>query len=303
MKYDVFVSYRRSGGGKEYARTITSELTRMGYNVFLDFKELKDCKFGPQILEAIDSSSVFLFVLSEGALDRCVNADDWVRQEVLYAVEKGKHIVPMNVDGAFKAFPTEIPEEIRKALGDEQHSEVMFGQLFEKSVEKMIDERIEPYVQKSFFRKYRKAIWTACAVVALTVLGFVGFTTLKVERQVKADMDVRDMWMARAEGLAAGEDSLAVAYEYAFKADSLSDTYDGTRFEKRFANTAKEAFSYISHKRDSVFKECSLGYVVNDRIYRENNDLNAKAEAVMYLEKALSAKEDPNLRMWLQILK
>jgi hypothetical protein len=43
--------------------------------------------------------------------------------------------------------------------------------------------------------------------------------------------------------------------------------------------------------------------VVNDRIYRENNDLNAKAEAVMYLEKALSAKEDPNLRMWLQILK
>ena len=265
--------------------------------------ELKDGVFDERIINAIDEAPVFMFILSKRSLDRCVNADDWVRQEVLYAVEKGKHIVPMNVDGAFKAFPKDIPEEIRKALGDEQHSEVMFGQLFEKSVEKMIDERIEPYVQKSFFRKYRKAIWTACAVVALTVLGFVGFTTLKAERQVKADMDVRDMWMARAEGLAAGEDSLAVAYEYAFKADSLSDTYDGTRFEKRFANTAKEAFSYISHKRDSVFKECSLGYVVNDRIYRENNDLNAKAEAVMYLEKALSAKEDPNLRMWLQILK
>lgn len=65
MKYDIFVSYRRKGGGKEYARTLTSELTRLGYKVFLDFNELKDSKFGPQIIEAIDSASVFLFILSE----------------------------------------------------------------------------------------------------------------------------------------------------------------------------------------------------------------------------------------------
>lgn len=48
MKYDIFVSYRRKGGGKEYARTLTSELTRLGYKVFLDFNELKDSKFGPR---------------------------------------------------------------------------------------------------------------------------------------------------------------------------------------------------------------------------------------------------------------
>jgi len=68
----------------------------------------------------------------------------------MYALEKNKHIVPVNPDGAFKSFPEGIPEEITKDLGDEQHSDIMFGQLFNKSVEKMDKEGVSD-------KKLRKA--------------------------------------------------------------------------------------------------------------------------------------------------
>lgn len=303
MKYDVFVSYRRSGGGKETARIITSELSKRGYKVFLDFNELKDSKFGPQIIEAIDSAPVFLFILSEGALDRCVNQDDWVRSEVMYAVEKNKHIIPVNPDGVFKTFPDGIPVEIAKALGDEQHSDIMMGQLFEKSIDKMVDERIEPFVQKSIFRKYCKAIILSAVLVIALVASFTGISVLKSERVVRADMELRNEWLSVAEVLAEGEDSLAVAYDYAVMADSLSDVYDGTRYEKRFGNQAHETLRRIEAKRDSVFNACSLGYSVHYDMYVRNKSQEDKAIAYEYILKALSAKDDSGLRMWRDILK
>lgn len=83
-KYDIFISYRREGGDK-YARTIQQALEKQ-YRVFLDFDELKDGVFDQRILDAINESPVFLLILSKGALDRCVNEKDWVRQEILQAV-------------------------------------------------------------------------------------------------------------------------------------------------------------------------------------------------------------------------
>lgn len=89
MKYDVFISYRRKEGrGLEIARIIDEALKKSGYRTFLDFNELKDSKFGPQIIAAIDSAPVFLFVLTEGSLDRCILEDDWVRNELSFAIAK-----------------------------------------------------------------------------------------------------------------------------------------------------------------------------------------------------------------------
>ena len=53
MKYDIFISYRR-GGGKDIARMLKESLTSKGYNVFLDFDELKDGYFDEKIIHAID---------------------------------------------------------------------------------------------------------------------------------------------------------------------------------------------------------------------------------------------------------
>ena len=146
-KYDIFISYRRKGGDK-YARTIQQALAK-DYNVFLDFDELEDGKFDQRIIDAINSSSVFLLILSKGALDRCVNEDDWVRQEILQAVESECHIVPVTIIGdGFEGVPDCLPEDLRNAVGSHQFSEVHMETLFKESLAKLIKKRIVPFVQK-----------------------------------------------------------------------------------------------------------------------------------------------------------
>ena len=147
MAYDIFISYRRDGG-KEWARSLKSELDRRGYRVFLDFDELKDGIFDRRIMDAIDSSPIFMILLSPHALDRCVNTDDWVRCEIEYALKCNRHFVPINPDLTFDDFPPDIPEELKKGLGQHQFSEVMFGQLFMASIDKMVRDRIEPLLQR-----------------------------------------------------------------------------------------------------------------------------------------------------------
>ena len=147
MKYDVFISYRREGGDK-YARTIQQALEKQ-YRVFLDFDELKDGVFDQRIIDAISSSPVFLLILSRGALDRCVNENDWVRQEILYAAKCGSHIVPVTiVDDNFEGLPTSLPEELRRAVGQHQFSELQMKTLFKASMEQLVHDRIAPYVKR-----------------------------------------------------------------------------------------------------------------------------------------------------------
>ena len=68
--YDIFISYRRVGGA-DFARQMQLALKTKGYNVFLDFDELKDGVFDRRIETAIKSSKVFIFILSPHSLDRC----------------------------------------------------------------------------------------------------------------------------------------------------------------------------------------------------------------------------------------
>ena len=146
MKYDVFISYRREGGDK-YARTIQQALKNQ-YRVFLDYDELKDGVFDQRIIDAISESPVFLLILSKGALDRCVNENDWVRQEILHAVKCGCHIVPVTIDDTFDGLPASLPEELRCAVGQHQFSELQMKTLFESSMELLVKNRIAPYVQR-----------------------------------------------------------------------------------------------------------------------------------------------------------
>lgn len=142
-KYDIFISYRRDGGG-EVARLLKSELEKRQFKVFLDFDELKDGVFNQRIMDAIESAPIFLVVLSPNSLDKCVNEDDWVRAEIEYAIKKNRHFVPINPDGTFTGFPDEIPDFIKQGLGQHQFSDIMLGQLFNASIEQMIKNRIKP---------------------------------------------------------------------------------------------------------------------------------------------------------------
>lgn len=147
MKYDIFISYRREGGDK-YARTIQQALEKQ-YRVFLDFDELKDGAFDQRIIDAISESPVFLLILSKGALDRCVNEDDWVRQEIMQAIKSGCHIVPVTiVEDNFEGIPSDLPKDLQHAVGQHQFSELQMKTLFKESMEKLIKTRIAPYIHK-----------------------------------------------------------------------------------------------------------------------------------------------------------
>lgn len=150
MKYDVFISYRRKGG-TEIARAIKAELEKMGYTVFLDFDSLHDGHFDSRISEAISSSEIFMLVLSQNSLDSCVNEGDWLRKEIEYALETNRHIVPVNPDQKFQQFPETLPDTLKEQLPYIQISDLMLGQLFQASLDKVIKERILPYINPTDF--------------------------------------------------------------------------------------------------------------------------------------------------------
>ena len=148
MEYDIFISYRREGG-REIARVIKAELEKMGFSVFLDFDELNDGHFEKYIIQAIDSSSVFMLILSPNALDLCIDEGDWVRKEIEYAIKKNCHIVPINPDQKFVGYPNALPETIQNELPNHQISDLMLGQLFKVSLSKLVEERILPHLHNT----------------------------------------------------------------------------------------------------------------------------------------------------------
>lgn len=151
-KYDIFISYRRVGGA-QYARILQLMLIQRGYKVFLDYEELTDGVFGDHIKAAIKEAPVFMLVLSEQSMERCLNEDDWVRQEILLAIQQGKHLIPVNPDNSFDGFPTDtkekaIPKEIREKVGSHQFSEIGFGQTLGVTIDLMVKNRLEPTLGK-----------------------------------------------------------------------------------------------------------------------------------------------------------
>ena len=156
-EYDIFISYRRvdSEGrtsGRDIARTIKLELEKRGYGVFFDYSEIKDNKFENTILPAIYNSKVFIIVLSKDALLRCVNEEDWVRREIETAINVGCKIIPVSPDGAFNGWPTILPDSILP-ITKLQVSDISMGSLFEKSIDKLIEERIGEAIRKELTRK------------------------------------------------------------------------------------------------------------------------------------------------------
>ncbi len=164
QNYDIFISYRREGGA-QYARTLQLILEKKGYKVFLDYDELVDEKFSPQIETAIKNSTIYLIILSKGALIRCANDGDWVRREIEYAVDNGKRIIPVNPDNAFDGVPDNLPSKIKSVIQDTQHSELSFGQTLNATVDLMVRNRIKPYVHHRNWGKWIAITVCICAII------------------------------------------------------------------------------------------------------------------------------------------
>lgn len=165
-KYDIFISYRRidsegKTSGRDIARTIKLELEKRGFNVFFDYSEIKDSVFESIIIPAVRQSKYFILVLSKDALVRCANSGDWVRREINEAIVSGCKIIPISPDGQFSGWPSSLPNELQDICMIHV-SEVALGSLFEKSIDKLIEER--------FKSKHHLGKWITVLILSVIVL-------------------------------------------------------------------------------------------------------------------------------------
>lgn len=210
MAYDIFISYRRDGGA-QYARILQLMLTQRGYKVFLDYDELKDGNFSEKIKKAIKETPIFIMVLSKQSMERCVNEGDWVREELMMAIEERKHIIPVNPDNTFDGIPNDVPAEIKNTIGFNQYSDISFGQALGVTVDMMIKDRLVPTLgqraissnvdveydkanetlKKLDARKKRlKRIAIVGVSVIVAIVIAIGFSILHEKKQLE---DLKDM--------------------------------------------------------------------------------------------------------------
>jgi len=107
--YDTFISYRRVGG-KEIAPRVYDYLNGCGFDTFLDLSEMGSGRFDEQIRVILERAENFILILSPGALDRCVNEDDWVKVEISTAIRLNKNIIVFQSE-SFE-YPEILPKEI-----------------------------------------------------------------------------------------------------------------------------------------------------------------------------------------------
>ena len=89
---DLFISYRRDTGG-DLAALVNEKFTQKGIETFFDRDNIHNVDFWEKIKRGIDQAPNFLMILSPGYFLRRENEEDYVRKEILYALEKGKNLL------------------------------------------------------------------------------------------------------------------------------------------------------------------------------------------------------------------
>ena len=156
--YDIFISYRRTA--YDTANLIAEKLRNAGYRVFFDVDTLTSGKFNEQLLEVISRCKDFVLVLPENALDRCKDDGDWIRREVMCAIENGKNIIPVMLDGF--GWPQEMPQGMEE-LPNYQAVTAIKGEYFDMSIE-----RLKGYLKSKSATPMKK--WMKRAAITLGIL-------------------------------------------------------------------------------------------------------------------------------------
>lgn len=94
---DIFISYRRDTGA-DFAALTKAHLEKRGVETFFDASSIHNEDFLEKIKREIDSAPNFLMVLTPGYFVKREGAEDYVREEILYAYEKGKNIIAIASD-------------------------------------------------------------------------------------------------------------------------------------------------------------------------------------------------------------
>lgn len=113
--YDIYISYKR-GISIATANNLYYRLLSRGYSVFFDLDEMKKDNFDEQIFKHIKEAKDVFVILEEGSLKACQNEywqKDWFCQEISYALQEKKNIIPTLVNGYKMPEEDFFPEELK----------------------------------------------------------------------------------------------------------------------------------------------------------------------------------------------
>jgi hypothetical protein len=124
---------------------IRERLQKRNIKSFLDVDDLKSHYFDERLYREIENSPNFIIILTPGCLDRCVNEEDWLRKEILHAIETQRNIIPILKDGfsfsclsGLKGIPPEFSQLPR-------HHAITYSHEYFDSVA----EKLEKFLEKS----------------------------------------------------------------------------------------------------------------------------------------------------------
>lgn len=109
----VFLSYRRAVSWA-MARLVRDDLTRHGFDVFMDVDDIDSGEFERRILGEIEARSHFLLLLEPRSLDRIAEDDDWLRREITHALAHGRNVVPLVANGARMPRAADLPDAVSR---------------------------------------------------------------------------------------------------------------------------------------------------------------------------------------------
>ena len=161
--YDIFISYRRTA--YDTANLIAEKLRNAGYCVFFDIDTLTSGKFNEQLLEVIGGCKDFILVLPENALERCADENDWIRREVMCALENKKNIIPVMLDGF--VWPSVLPNGMED-LPSYQAIAAVSHEFFDMAVT-----RLKGYLKSKPAFPF-KSILVKSSIILIVLLAFLG---------------------------------------------------------------------------------------------------------------------------------
>lgn len=145
-KYDIFISYRRDGG-YDTAKHLYDLLTRDGYSVSFDIDTLRNGDFDVELLKRIDECTDFILVLDKDAFKKTLDPKfkkehDWMRNELAYALQKEKNIIPIMLNG-FSEFPNNLPSDISKVAkkNGPKYDQYYFDDFYRKLKEMFLESK------------------------------------------------------------------------------------------------------------------------------------------------------------------
>jgi hypothetical protein len=132
-----FMSYRRNSWPFTH-RLVDDLRERIEGEIFVDLTGIDDTNFERSILKHLKASDTVLVVCSENAFapERIHRDDDWLRREVRLALEQGKKIVLINVDGKNLPLAADLPADIRDLT--QMQAIPFYAEFWQPAIEKLV---------------------------------------------------------------------------------------------------------------------------------------------------------------------